>query len=502
MPATTTNWANCHPPLTTSFEIAGMYPSTTYEMFSQTETKGTTVNGPTLAFTTGPLPGSIPFPTVIVETPAGAGADTVDSLLTFSIGRDTSFANVATDLSGKILWYYYSNDSDHRDLLTRPLPNGDFLSIEDGQVWNPAQQKSQLLQQTDLAGNVVRQTNTGIIQQELLAKGAANAGPCSAIAKPAPVGSACLGSFHHDFIGSLPNGQSVAIADIEKIYPAGTQGDTSGMPVDIIGDMLIVLDKNWQVAWYFDAFEQMDVNRTAVLGETCATNQGGCPPVFLLGTGIATVAHDWLHANSVYYWPLHEDLVWSSRHQDWVMRVNYQNGKGAGNVIWHLGPSGDFIFNNIAGDAWPWFSHQHEVAVESNGYFSMCDNGNTRLSPPTGPHSSTGGLPGLGTACGPSDCDSRGMVLTVDETSMQATPVMSVDLGYFSDALGSAQLLSNGNYFFLAGLVLPNPRTPVSYTYQILPTAGTVTGTSVLELKGPEEYRAWEMPNLYNPPTS
>jgi hypothetical protein len=67
------------------------------------------------------------------------------------------------------------------------------------------------------------------------------------------------------------------------------------------------------VVWYFDAFEhasgapQLDIKRAAVLGETCAANQSGCPQGFLLGDGIAPLAKDWLHANSVYYWPVPQD---------------------------------------------------------------------------------------------------------------------------------------------------------------------------------------------------
>src|ERR1039458_4512507 len=33
---TTTNWVKCHPPATMTFEVAGMYPNTKYNMFSQT----------------------------------------------------------------------------------------------------------------------------------------------------------------------------------------------------------------------------------------------------------------------------------------------------------------------------------------------------------------------------------------------------------------------------------------------------------------------------------
>jgi hypothetical protein len=180
------------------------------------------------------------------------------------------------------------------------------------------------------------------------------------------------------------------------------------------------------VVWYFDAFEhasgapQLDIKRAAVLGETCAANQSGCPQGFLLGDGIASLAKDWLHANSVYYWPAPQDgsakgdLIWSSRHQDFVMRVDYQDGTGTGNILWRMGNQGDFALNNVNNDRWPWFSHQHEAGIEANGDLTVFDNGNTRVAQ-------------LGGGCGPNDCDSRGMSLQFNESTMRVTPILSDD---------------------------------------------------------------------------
>jgi hypothetical protein len=202
------------------------------------------------------------------------------------------------------------------------------------------------------------------------------------------------------------------------------------------------------------------------------------------------LARDWLHGNSLYYWPAPQDgspkgdLIWSSRHQDWVMRVDYQDGTGTGNIVWRMGQDGDWSMNNVNGDPWPWFSHQHEAGIESaNGYLTLFDNGNTRVSQ-------------LGGGCGPSDCDSRGMVLQLDPANMQVTPVLSVDLGVYSSALGSAQLLSDNNYFFLAGFV----GNTTGYAIEILPTPGTLVGTQVFNLEGTVAYRAWRMANIYAPP--
>ncbi|HXM43042.1 MAG TPA: aryl-sulfate sulfotransferase [Bryobacteraceae bacterium] len=507
-PATTTNTLSCHPPTSMNFEIAGMYPSTAYNMYSQTITGGVAVNGLTLSFTTGALPSNIPFPPFKTILKPASQSDSAASVLLLSpinFGSGTTYPSVASNLAGNILWYYWPDSVDHFALLTRPLPGGTFLTIPNVPAWNPASAYGQVLSEIDLAGNVIRQTNTGVIQQELLAMGVTDAAPCSNFPNP-QVGNACLGYFHHDAIQTLPNGQVAVIADIEKIFPPGTQGDTSGLPVDIIGDIIIVLNSNWQVVWYFDAFEndsgngELDINRPAVLGETCATGETQCETMFLLGPGIAPLALDWLHANCIYYDPQDGSLIWSLRSQDWLVKIDYNNGSGAtGNIVWLMGPDGDFSFNNIYNDPWPWFSHQHDPGIQGNGLgaLTLFDNGNTRVAPPP-----------LGLGSG----DSRGMALTVNVTpglpcapSMppcgQVSPVLSVDLGAFSQAMGSADVLSDGNYFFLAPFRPYSQTVEGSSSIEIFPTPGTDTGTQVWNASGTQSYRGWRMANLYQAPT-
>jgi hypothetical protein len=209
---------------------------------------------------------------------------------------------------------------------------------------------------------------------------------------------------------------------------------------------------------------------------------------------------DWLHGNSIYYWPHDQagvagDLIWSSRAQDWVMKIDYQNGSGTGDILWRMGPDGDFTFNNFTNDRWPWFSGQHEVAMENNGAgpLSLFDNGNTRVAAPP---------LGLGTQCGPSDCNSRGMALTVSESAMTVTPVLSVDLGVLAFSGGNAELLSDGNYYFQAATVLVSVNNEDSFAIEILPTPGTITGSQVLNIRTTESYRGWQMTSLYAPPIS
>jgi arylsulfate sulfotransferase len=527
-----TNWVGCHPPATMTFEVAGMYPSTVYNMYAQTKTGTKITNGTTATFTTSALPTGIPFPT-FTGTPYGTDSTepvVLHNFITFATGgTPTLYPDVATDLNGNIIWYYYANDSTHSDVLTRPLVGGGNLTLQDDLAWDPTVTQEQYLRQIDLAGNVVRETNMGAIQQELVALGAVDGGSCTGLTNPV-VGTACAGSFHHDAIQTLPNGYMAALLDIERIYPIGTQGDTTGKPVDIIGDMIIVLNSQWQVVWYWDAFDpnhggqgyaQLPITRTAPLKDTCGKSTSGCPPMFLIGsTSIAPLAHDWLHANSLYYWPAPKDgnttggdIIWSSRHQDLVFKIDYKDGAGTGNIVWTMGPpddgllpAGNFTFVNTWNDPWPWFSHQHDVGMENGGAgpLTLFDNGDTRVA----------AAPlGVGSNCGAyGDCDSRGMALAIVEptgggSNGLVTPVVSYDLGGYSTAMGSAQMLSDGNYFFINPIVFVLAKqSTFAFSLEISgtgPPAPQVGPADVLmNLTGPQQYRGWQMQSLYNPPST
>lgn len=517
----TTNFVGCHPPASMTFEVAGMLPGTAYNIYAETSTSGHITNGPMVLFTAGALPKTISFPKF---TAAPAGTDTTfpvifHSMVTFTGG--TLYPSVATDLAGRIIWYYNPNFNGYNDIITRPLAGGGILSIENDTAWQNVTQQAQFLRQIDLEGNVVRETNMGIIQHQLLAMGAVDGGPCTAIPTPAPVGSACIGGFHHEATQSLPNGQLAVLIDIEKIFPPGTQGDTTGLPVDIMGDMIVILNSNWQVVWYWDVFDpagggngypKLPITRTALQGETCNATQAGCPPVFLLSPGnIAPLAHDWLHANSVYYWPHNGgasgpgDIIWSARHQDFVFKIDYKDGAGTKDILWRMGPmlagvSGDFSFNNTYSDPWPWFSHQHDFGIEGQGtgVSTVFDNGNMRVGP-----TSAGGL---GSGCHPNDCNSRGMAFTFNESAMTVTPVVSFDLGGYSSAMGSAQLLANGNYFFENPVVFVLAQNNTfGYSMEVGPTpaAPQIGPANVLmNVSGPQHYRGWQLQNLYTVPTT
>jgi hypothetical protein len=509
-----TTWAPCNPPVSMNFYVAGMLPSTTYSMYSQTDTGGKVVNGTTLSVTTGALPSKLPygyFPTFTVNT--AAAPDDPNPMLLWAF--TDVVVPVATDLSGNIMWYYGNGEA---TLLTRPVPGGTMLTIQNGTSWDSSNGTQQLLDEIDLAGNTIHETNTGVIANQLVALGATDATPCGQIVQPPVVGDACLNDFHHDAIRYTIGGNEYTafMAHIEKLFPAGTQGNTGTAPVDILSEMVIVLNASWQVVWYYDAFEQLNINRVAPLGETCSPGTSDCPTNLFL----STTANDWTHANTVDYVAASSkqnldsgDFLVSMRDQDQVIRIDYNQGAGscappASCIGWYMGPPDDdtpsnFIFNNITNDPWPWFSHQHDVTYANSGQkvtigghtaplLTIFDNGNTRYS----------AAPlGLGGNCdlsgGPNDCNSRGMALIVDEAAGTVTPVLLQNLGVKATALGGAGLLSNMSYFFATGI---NTATPAE-AIEISPTSGSATGTVVLNVEGSSySYRGWQMPNLYNPP--
>lgn len=476
-PVVFTNWAPCHPPISMNFYVAGMLPLTTYTMYSQTQTGVNVVNGASLAFTTGAVPtnlgGGHAVPTFTVKVPAGAQTDTADGMLLW--GFTGAVMPAATDLNGNIMWYYPGGAD---TLVTRLLPGATLLTFQNGSSWNSSNTTLQLIREIDLAGNIVHETNAGFIAWQLAAQGATDAGSCLGVPNPAPVGTACLNDFDHEAIRYTIGSDSytAVMAHIERVYAAGTQGSNpAGPPVDILTEMVVVLNAQWQVVWYFDPLQQLDLNRAAVLNEICSNPS--CDVKVLL----APKANDWTHGNTIQYLASTGDFLVSLRNQDWLVKVNYSNGAGAGNVLWRMGLDGDFTMAAPKSDHWPWFSHQHDAGYADNGAgpLVLFDNGNTRISAPP-----------LGVGKGVS----RGMALTVDEAGMQVTPVISVNLGVFASALGSAQLLSDGLYLFQPGI-------PNANAIEILPAPGSLNGSTVLKVWSPDvSYRAWQLPDLYTPP--
>jgi hypothetical protein len=432
------------PGKSTNFFAAGLLPDTTYQMRYVVTGHHHHHSSP-LLFTTGSLPATLTFPPFIVQQPPGPGSDLDQDMVLHLINATTVGAanTVATDLEGHVVWYF---DNLHSGLgLTDSIvgcslvPGGSLLLLgRDGYATNGNQN---VLREIDLAGDPLRETNLAAVNAQLTA-----------------LGHDVIYGFHHD-AQRLPNGQTVVLGSTKRTV------DINGTPTVYRGDMIVVLDENLQVAWAWDAFDHLDVNRGPVLGEICHPGDPGCED---LGTDYV----DWTHSNAVGWSPADGNLTLSVRHQDWVIKIDYRNGAGDGHIIWRLGTDGDFTADST--DPHPWFSHQHDARYVDDTTLVLFDNGNTRRA-------------------GDPTADSRGQVWTLDEETMTATPVLNADLGVYSGALGAAERLPNGNYHFLAGRLGP-PQSFFGQSIEVLPDG---TQVYVLEKDGGAEYRSSRMRTLY-----
>lgn len=440
-----TNTLPVEPGKSTNFFVAGMLPNTTYEM-RDVRSDGT-ASTPQL-FTTGALPATLTFPTFTVSQAPADGSDLNQDMVFHSlvfIGPDASGRShpIATDLEGRVEWYYDVQQSGLGigNMLTATLlPGGTILGL--GNDSASVRNNRNVLREIDLAGNPVRETNLAAVNAQLAA-----------------LGQDTIYGFHHD-ARRLPDGKLVVLGYPERAV------DINGVPTNFVGELVIVLDEDFQVVWTWNAFDHLDVNRGPVLGEITRPGMGPTAVVPNLP------AFDWLHINAVALSPTDGNLILSVRHQDWVIKIDYRNGAGNGDVIWRLGQDGDFTVNST--DPNPWFSHQHNAHYIDDSTLILFDNGNTRQHDDPSAHS-------------------RGQVWQLDEEAMTATLVVNADLGSYSGALGAAQQLSNGNYSFTLGANGPEPPQPPAHTVEVTPD-----GTRVYDLSvNKAEYRSYRMRTLY-----
>jgi hypothetical protein len=283
------------------------------------------------------------------------------------------------------------------------------------------------LRQVDLAGDTLRQTDVNAVNAEL-----------AALHRPKII------DFDHE-AKLLPNGDTVVIASTQKTV------QYKGKPTRFTGDMVLVLDQNFQVSWVWNSFSWLNTNR--------------------LGKDFG-IPSDWLHANAVSWSPEDDNLVVSLRTQDWAIKIDYANGTGNGHIIWKLGPDGNF--KAVANTASPWFTHQHDVRYINDTTLLVFDDGNTRQKTDKNAHS-------------------RGQEWILDEQTMTATLAVNADMGNYSSFLGSAELLSNGDLAFTSGGLGPGSG-PYGQSIEVLPDGTKVYVQQISEY----EYRSYFESTLYS----
>ena len=430
--------------------VAGMRPSTTYHMQSIVQCTVKTFTSADQTFTTGPLP-STPFPSMTVTRLNGSSKSAenpgIELVNIFAPGSKV-MQGFFVDRDANPIWYYDVGAAQGNAPYTmKLLPNGDMLfsitqSVTAGTV----------LREVDLAGNTIREMGTGQLDTKMQQAGF----------NFVPTG------FHHDVL-VLPNGHLIVLVNFYQGFT-----DLPGYPgtTNVLGDGLVDLDQNWNPVWAWSAFDHLDVNR----------HPNGLP--------------DWTHSNAVIYSPNDGDLLLSIRHQSWIIKIDYENGQGDGNILWKLGYQGDFALKQ-GDDPSLWYYYQHFPALiaqdGSQTSLAVWDNGNNRVL------DAQSDLCTNPAASQPNPCYSRAVIFSLDESTRVASLDWSYSPGYWSIWGGSVLQLNNGDVEFDMNAPAFPPIANLAaevqeVTKSSLPKAIWKLDISPVPLYA---YRAYRVPSLY-----
>ncbi|HEX5236166.1 MAG TPA: aryl-sulfate sulfotransferase [Silvibacterium sp.] len=382
--------------------VAGMLAQTLYHMQAQVAlSDGATLADTDHTFTTGIPPLTSAVRTTASGTPQ-PGIEMWNTLIPFEPAQV-----FATDLSGNVLWTYtYQGSTLDAIQGIQLLPNGhlllliSYLSSLTAATADKTADTIDVVREIDLAGNTVRELSMDQLNQSLAASGS----------------SLTLKSFHHNVL-ALPNGHWVVMAAYPKTF-TNLPGHSGNL--DVLGDVLVDLDQNFHPDWVWDSFDHLDVNRH--------------PMNF----------PDWTHSNTMLYSTDDHNLLLSMRHQNWIIKIDFQDGQGSGNVIWRLGEGGDFKLEGGT-DPTDWFYAQHGMSFftpNTTGTFrlGLMDNGNDRQFP-------TGSVLCVPEKATTPSCYSTMPVFQIDESNMTATLVTHYvpPPSYFSFFGGNVERLANGD---------------------------------------------------------
>ncbi len=422
--------------------VAGMRAFTTYHMRARMDfDDGSQMFDSDHTFTTGGLPPER-APRVTVTRPGGLepnpGIELLDAVSLASIPNTDPVDAAAFDLNGNLIWFHDLQDGTHLDSTfpIKMLPNGDFLMVVEG-AFNG-------LREINLAGETTSEFSTPSVNQALAQAGI-------------PI---FIGSLHHDIL-PLSNGHLILLASTPKTFT-----DLPGRPgpTQVLGDVLIDLDERRNPVWVWSTFDHLDINRQPL----------GFP--------------DWTHANAIIYSPDDGNLILSMRDQNWVIKIDYKDGRGDGNILWRLGPGGDFT---IPGGSPADFNYAQHYPVligpKKSGVFPLMifDNGNGRI------------LDSAGTQCGSpgaAPCYSRPVIFQLDESSKTAQILWQYKLPIFSLCCGSINVLGNGNAEYDVAIVTLIPLSSRAQEVTLDPVPRLVWQ---MDLKGQLAYRLFRIPSLY-----
>jgi hypothetical protein len=441
-----------------SIFVAGMQATTTYHMQAAVQlANGISANDVDHSFTTQAVPANMKGNFTATTAPGMTPQSGVELLNPL----DGNVSGVlVTDLAANILWAYASpGGSSGYTQGVKLLPNGDFLmaigaNSSNGLTQNLPAYTIAEIREVNLGGNTVREISIADLNAALTT---ATCAECNVN----------LYTFHHD-VEPLPNGHWLVLANTAMNLSSTTKPALTNMaPAYVLGDVIVDLDENLNPVWVWNEFNHMDPNRH--------------PYMF----------PDWTHTNAVTYSPDDGNILVSIRHQNWVVKVDYEDGKGSGAILWRLGEGGDFTLKGGT-DPTDWQYAQHMpnfFSSNTTGVFSlgMMDNGDDRIFPAGVTCGAAGAPPCLYTTI---------PIYQIDENAKTATLIFHQILpaNLYSNFGGNTGPLANGNVEYdLCGV---GSLGAGSYVYEVTQQSTPQT-VWTLQSTGSNLYRAFRMPSLY-----
>jgi arylsulfate sulfotransferase len=441
---------------TVSIFVAGMQASSIYHMQALVSLpNGVQVTDSDHTFTTGAIPASILPSLTVQQTNGMTPAPGVEMLCLDLENGGNQLTGVVTDLSGNVIWYY---DFGGVGLWPEPMklsPNGHILLVVDpetnGTTTAPGVSTINEVREIDLAGDIINRITLSQINSGLASIGA----------------SFQAVNLHHDIL-KLPNGHYILLVNYSHVF-----NNQTGLPpgTNVIGDALIDWDPQLGgPVWTWSAFDHLDVSR--------------------IPYGITNGVADWTHSNALVYTPDDGNIILSMRNQNWIIKINYENGAGDGSILWHFGYQGDFTLP--AGEApieWNYGQHYPTiVSPNSAGDFSMMffNDGNNRL------------VNSSGTICGSPgavNCYTSVPIFDVNEYAKTAQVLSEDDLApAYSICCGDALVLPNGDVEYD---IADNLYTPDLSVVQEVTQLQNPQLVWQMNIQGELAYRAFRIPSLY-----
>jgi hypothetical protein len=424
--------------------VAGMRASTTYHMQAIVSLPdGSQYSDADHTFTTGPIPASR-LPNLSTQlTGVGTASPGVELMSLYPAvppSSDDLLWAFVTDLAGNVIWYY-DLPANTAPFPIKLLPNGHMLLVaaqyQQGGVND--------IREIDLAGVMIHRVTLDAINQSL-----------------ASVASFQIVALTHDVLW-LPNGHLILLGNFTK-----TINNVAGIPngTAVLGDVLVDWDPDRGAVWTWSSFDHLDLTHAP--------------------SGIS----DWTHANAVIYSPDDGNLILSMRNQNWIVKINYQDGAGDGSLLWRFGPGGDFTLPGLKVPI-EWNYGQHYPTIQSpnsSGIFSLMffNNGNNRL------------VDSNNDVCGSSGvvaCYSSVPLFQVNEYTKTASLLSEINLNpAYSVCCGDALVLPNGNIEYDIAYDVNTPN--VSHIEEIEQSQAPELVWR-MDVQGQLVYRGIRIPSLY-----